>query len=115
MPDNQPNEQEDIQEVPLLELIGRMVDAAMQAHKVYTPEVSNTIGQIIKVADELSKPEFEHDEHYLRYGMIDFKQMYGVKMETLFRALAIYKQAIADLSGLTIEQVEKEIRKYRVE
>ena len=92
-----------------------MVDAALQAHGVYSPEVSNTVGQILKVADELSKPEFVHDEHYLRYGMIDFKQMYGIKPETLFRALAIYKQAIADLCGLTIDEVEKEIRKYRVE
>jgi len=111
VPDNQPPQDEELSPFKLIE---RVVDTAMQAHGIWTPEVSATIGQIVKVAEELSDETLAHDENYLRYGMVNYKKLRGVDPKVVFRALAIYKQALADLCGMDIKQVEAEIRKYQV-
>ncbi len=91
-----------------LEFVEKAVDAALQAHKSWTPELSDTIGEIVTVATELT-----HAEDYKR-AIVTHGKLRRIDKDALFRALAIYKQVMADLFGMTLEQVEEKINSYAV-
>lgn len=89
-----------------LEFVEKAVDAALQAHKSWNPELSDTLGEIVNVAAELS-----HPEDYKR-AIVTHSKIRRIDKDALFRALAIYRQVIADLYGMTLPEVEAKIKQY---
>ncbi len=104
MSKNQPKAQD---EESFFKFIERAVDLALQVHGVYTPELSSTIGEIVQVAEELSQPGPDFRRAIFSHGR--FK---NDDIESTYRAIAIFKQALADHRGISLKQVERHIRKY---
>jgi len=104
---------EDDEEIPQEELspfqlIEKAVDLALQAHGIWNIEVSETVGKIVQVAENLAKVE-PGDLRKLTY---DPRKIAAADRESLFKAIAIFKLVAGETFGLTRAQVQKKIDKY---
>lgn len=100
-PDEQPEE-----ELSPFQLIERAVDLALQAHGIHGLEVRATVGEIVQVAQELSKadPDF-------RKSMFDPRKMTALEFNAFIDALAIYIKVGTKASGRTSAQFQKRLMK----
>ena len=104
-------DQPDSPPISFFEFINRTVNLALQAHGVWSVEASETIGEIVQVAEELAKT----NPGDFRKSVFDIKKMSAVDREAIIRAIAIYKAVAAELFGMTYAQIEKKIDKYAKE
>lgn len=112
MPANDREEQEQHSEpISFFEFINRTVNLALQAHGVWSLEASETIGEIVQVAEELAKT----NPGDFRKSVFNIKKMSAVDREAIIRAIAIYKAVAAELFGMSYAQIEKKIDKYAKE
>lgn len=98
------------QELSPFQMIERAVDLALQAHGIWDIDISQTTGEIVKVAEALAKPAGD-----IRKGMFDPKKISATDRESVLRAIAIYKAVAAEMLGMTYQQMEKKLKKYAEE
>ena len=103
--------EEQPQELSLFEWIERSVDLALQAHGVWNLPVSQTVGEIVKVAEALANPA----PGDLRKVIFDPKKMSAVDRDSVIRAIAIYKAVAAEMMGLSNKEMEKKLREFAKE
>lgn len=108
------DEQPEPEQISFFDFIDRTVNLALQAHGVWNVEVSETIGEIVKVSQELSNP----NPGEFRHAVFDTKKIAAVpavNREAVIKAIAIYKLVAAEMFAISHEEMEKRVQKYTKE
>lgn len=104
------DEQQPEEELSPFQMIERAVDLALQAHGIWNLEISQTMGEIVQVAEAIAKPTSD-----VRKGMFDLTKIAAADRDSVVRAIAIYMAVAAEMLGMTRHQMEKKLAKFAKE